>query len=189
MQKFLITIAVILLSTVLTVAKEWNGIAPLISTRAEVIKLLGEPKPPNHEVLGEHFAVDGENVYIIWIRADCWGEGNIIAGTPPTDLNVVVNQITVDPKSFLTKEDVEKIDPLKESPTLPGVKVSGRHNCLGSGGKWACSVMNDESGFGYGTNTEGQVDRLYYFASDEKRAAWREKTTPCKSEKNLPDKK
>ena len=179
MRNFLIMLAFVLSLTQMAFAKEWNGIKPLQTTRAEVIKLLGEPKPPDHEVLGEHFAVNGENVYIIWIRADCRGEEEMIAGTPPTDLNVVVNQITVDPKSFLTKEDVKKIDPPKESLMLPGFFISGAHNCLGSGGKWTCSVSNGESGFGYGTNTEGQVDRLYYNASEKEQKAWNEKLLPC----------
>src|SRR5215203_3280586 len=108
-QKFLIITAVILSTTLLTLAKEWKGITPLVSTRADVLKVLGEPKPPNDRFLGERFTVDGENVYIIWIRADCRDEENTFAGTPPPALNVVVHQITVDPKSRLTLEDVKKI--------------------------------------------------------------------------------
>jgi hypothetical protein len=183
MQKLLILTIVILLLTLATFAKEWNGIIPLISTRAQVIKLLGEPKPPNHEVLGEHFAIDGENVYINWTRADCRDEENIIAGTPPPALNVVVHQITVDLKSMLTLEDVKKIDPPKEISNLPGFTNRGSQTCVGSGGKWLCSETNLESGFGYNTNTENEVDRLYYFPSDKEVATWREKTKPCQGEK------
>jgi hypothetical protein len=184
-QRFLIITAVVLSTTILTLAKEWRGITPLVSTRADVLKILGEPKPPNDQFLGERFTVDGEIVYIAWTRADCRDEENMIAGTPPPALNVVVQQITVDRKSKLTLEDVRKMDPPKKVLTSEGLIPKGfsaivYHHCYGWGG--ACTVMNP-SGFGYSTNTERQVTRLYYLTSSEEFASWSEKTTPCQSEK------
>jgi hypothetical protein len=132
--------------------------------------------------LGELFVSDGEEVYINWIGSDCRDEENIIGRIPSPGLNVVVHQITVDPKSNLTLADVKKIDPPKESFTPGGFIPSGPMNCFGSGGKWACTFMN-LGGFGYSTNTEREVNRLYFLASEKEFAAWSEKTTPCQSEK------
>jgi hypothetical protein len=50
-------------------AKEWHGIVPLHTTRAEVIKLLGTPKHTYTNL--EHFDVADDEVMIYWIDPTC----------------------------------------------------------------------------------------------------------------------
>ena len=62
--------------------KTWNGITPLKTTRVDVIKLLGEPKPweagqPGYASIPEHFEVDGDRVFITWTSATCFNSGHL----------------------------------------------------------------------------------------------------------------
>src|SRR5215204_3897626 len=51
-------------------AKEWRNIYPLKTTRAEVIKILGEPNK-KRETGGEYFNTADGAVTIGWTRPDC----------------------------------------------------------------------------------------------------------------------
>lgn len=184
MRNLLIIIAVILSLTQLTFAVEWNDIKPLQTTRPEVIKLLGDPLPRNRNDFhtGERFDFDGQSVYIRWAVIDSC-DRNVIDFQPAPDLNVVAYQITVVPREPLPLADIEKLNPPRKP--LPGTDIipMGPVNCLGSGGKWSCSIINNEAGFGYTTSTENKVIWLYYFPSEKEVLAWKEKVPLCSDEK------
>ena len=55
-----------------TPAKEWRGITPLRSTRAEVERLLGPPEPASvYSESGSVYVTEGERVSIIYSRRPC----------------------------------------------------------------------------------------------------------------------
>ena len=184
MKNLLITIAVFLSLTQLAFAKEWNGIKPLQTSRAEVIKLLGNPLPRDQKIfhVGERFESEGQSIYIRWTSSDC-REEMIFDDAPPIGLNVLAHQITVAPRSPLALLNIEKLDLPQKSSTLPGFSAWGSTNCLGSGGKWSCIRLNIEAGFGYTTATDKTVVWLYYFPSEREELEWKEKVPLCSIEK------
>ena len=56
-------------------AREWNGIVPLVTTRTEVIGKLGQPLIDEKS---EYFIFEGQRVEIRWARPDCYGENRMI---------------------------------------------------------------------------------------------------------------
>ncbi|HEX8500198.1 MAG TPA: hypothetical protein VF659_06355 [Pyrinomonadaceae bacterium] len=68
-------------------AKEWRGIVPLHSSRADVHKILGEPTINEGNVI-EGFDIDGVRVLVMYSRTRCqrglpadWGNWNVPPGT------------------------------------------------------------------------------------------------------------
>jgi hypothetical protein len=180
MRNFLLLLAICLSGAQLTFAKEWNGIKPLQTTRAEVIKLLGKPLPRDNKDLhtGEHFQFDQHSVYITWKRADC-ADQKLIDDSPSPNLPVKVYQITVVPPAPLALADVKKLNIPQQSPTSSGFTRAGPMHCSGSGGNWSCSMLYMETGFGYTTETSGGVIWLYYFPSEKEEQLWNEKILLC----------
>ena len=69
--RILINILFMIVCTSITcVAKEWRGIVPLHSTRADVIKLLGNPTR-SLEDSQEYFVLENETVKFEWIDPTC----------------------------------------------------------------------------------------------------------------------
>lgn len=180
MRNFLILIAVFMSLTQLTAAEEWNQIKPLQTTRAEVLNLLGYPVTPDTHVWGEFYRSGRQNIYISWTHADCYSQ-DLIYGSPPADLNVLVFKITVKPETRFTFDDIEKWDLSEKNLTPSMFQGPWQTECLGSDKK-VCTRKNDEKGFGYTTTTGGKVSELYYYPPDQESMALKDKLPACSAE-------
>ena len=114
MQKLLPVILLVLVSTSSVVAKDWHGILPLHSTRADVEALLGPPLPPPadraytlNKAQSIYFLDEGE-VYIIFADNETLPRGNcnsVANGTvlwiriTPKD-TLLLSSLNLDEKAF-----------------------------------------------------------------------------------------
>ena len=147
-------------------AKSWRGIAPLVTTRAQALEMMGAPKL-NASDQTESFDLPNEVVLIDWVRPTCGTQLQILKGEPlrPTDL---VLQITVKPKAPLNIKTLN--DTAKPTSTLDW-EVNGVNH------SW--SFMNRRAGFGYSLADATHVSALYYFATDSEQTDWNAKHKSC----------
>ena len=91
----------IVCASVTCIAKEWRDIVPLLSTRADVIKLLGNPTH-SLEDSQEYFVLENETVKFEWIDPTCVRKYPIESENEvrPDDL---VLSITVVPKTPMSQ--------------------------------------------------------------------------------------
>jgi hypothetical protein len=92
-------------------AKEWRGIVPLHSTRAEVKKLFGKPLFEENSVI-DVYDVDDGRINIMYVRQRCerglpanWGNWNVPVNTV---VEITVNLKKPSPFSDLKIQDKEK---------------------------------------------------------------------------------
>ena len=152
-------------------AKSWRGLAPLLTTRAQVLEALG-PSKLNASDQTESFDLANEVVVLRWIRPTCGTQTPIPKGEPfqPSDL---VLQITVNPKISL--ETVPSED--KRNPKTYRDWLSADIDCIGNGdGYSSCSIIYD--GFGYST-ANGHITALYYFATASDVKDWNATLKSC----------
>jgi hypothetical protein len=140
-------------------AKEWRGIVPLHSTRADVIKLLGNPR--HGQTTGsEYFELADEKVTIKWIDPSCQRKYSIEEGAVvhPEDLVLTV-----------------KVFPNKPIP-LPaqGVVING--GCSSNG--W-CYSFDEKTGYGF--TIVGGITSLIYYPTGEEFKAWIQEHKGCQS--------
>jgi len=136
--------------------RDWRGITPFHTTRADVEKLFGEPPPPPSD--GTHvytlnknrsiYRVEEGEIYIVykrddWYPADCWK-------TIPTD-TVVFIEVTF-----------KKPAPLKDFPI--NVKQSKQFD-PSSPPNIGFSAYIDESSGQMVQTFKGNVERAYFFAT------------------------
>jgi hypothetical protein len=173
-------------------AKEWRNIFPLKTTRAEVIKLLGEPQRSG-AIEGEYFKVDDGIVKIRWKRADCFTP-EVMTGERSLKPDYLVYQITFLPEEPLSLDSIEsektieaKTDPEVLGSAKAEVKaaykkwVSQNVNCTISSGDTFCSIMGRTNGFGYSSSSKKGVTALYYYPTEKESEAWKQNLPPCSS--------
>lgn len=171
-------------------ARQWHNISPLKTTRAEVLRLLGEPKHSQSDGR-EYFEVDNQTITISWKRPDCYGRDSIIKGHS-VDPDAFVYQVTVAPKVSLKSISEVSGEPDK----APNPKVSRKRDkaalkesyrrwlsqeldCIGNDESgYSCTIWDGQKGFGYSDSKAG-VTALYYFPTDEEAKAWDQKHKPC----------
>lgn len=146
-------------------AREWRGIVPLRSTRAEVIKLLG---PPRHLMWDyrDYFDVENAVVTFSWIDSDC-------RRTYPLepDASIQLNDLVLG-ISLRLKQPV----PERELH-LPEGKLYFT-DCLGGGAHSSCIFMDD--GFSYSTSNLG-VTGLSYGPTQNDFKTWEQTHRGCVS--------
>ena len=144
--------------------KEWRGIVPLRSTRADVAKLLGDPKL-NLETGIEYFDFPEERVTIRWIDPTCEREYPVEpeSAIRPADL---VFHISILRKKPLPMKELE-LDPPKSVFTTMGCHPNG-----------PCTLWNDEEGYGF-TSSPGGVTGLYYSPTADEFKAWQSEHKAC----------
>jgi hypothetical protein len=143
-------------------AKEWRGIAPLRSTRSDVLKLLGNPKH-SWETATEYFDLNDEKVTIKWIDPTCERKYPIESerDVRPDDL---VLAILVYPKKPIPAKELD----------IPAVG----YTTLGCHPNSFCTVWSFEVGFGFTTSKDG-VTALHYEASHDEFKAWLDNHKAC----------
>ena len=152
-------------------AKSWRGLAPLLTTRGQVLQMLGSPKLDESNQT-ESFDLPNEVVVIRWIRPTCGTQTRIPKGESfrPSD---VVLQITVNPKVPLETNAAED----ETNPKTYRDWLSANADCIGNAdGHWSCSIIYD--GFGYST-ANGHITALYYFASASDAKDWNATHKSC----------
>lgn len=148
-------------------AKSWNNITPLKTTRAEVIKSLGEPKPLQGTG-SEDFGYGNEIVFIKWTRPNCFGK-KLLISEEATGLDALVYQIRVQAKhGFSLKYEQEVSD------YLATIKEK---DCVGPQGG-SCGGFSNKLGFGYGRSDLGIIS-VEFFATLEDETIWRSQLKPC----------
>ena len=155
------------------VAKQWLNIAPLYTTRAEVLQLLGNPKH-NQSDDGEYFDLANEMVTFKWTHPTC-GTQNPIVDESSIQADDLVLSIAVKPKVPIRLKDLDRPQPKSYSDLL-----SDDIDCLGNGedGVWNCTIYSGREGFGYATSKDGVVE-VYYFPTDEEARAWNSEYKAC----------
>jgi hypothetical protein len=145
-------------------AKEWRGIVPLHTTRAEVIKLLGEPKP-SWELADWYFDLGDSRVEIEWIDPTCERKYPIRTsegGSRPDDL--VLNIAVIEKKPIPSKE-------LNLSPgTIYYLECFGKN----------CTSIDINGGFSFRWTKEGVTFHSYGPATKEFKA-WLEVHKGCQA--------
>jgi hypothetical protein len=145
-----------------SLAKEWRGIIPLHSTRADVLKLLGNPKHDKSDNR-EYFDLDNEKVIFGWIDSTCARKYPV---SPDNTIGFedLVLKISVIPKVPLKLDDLHL-----------GWKIFSM-NCLGDD----CSAWSEEDGFGYYLR-RAKVIELRYGPSAAEFEAWQQEHKTCVS--------
>ena len=136
-------------------AKEWRGIVPLHTTRSEVVRLLGEPKP-TWELADWYFDLGDSRVEIEWIDPTCERKYPIHTsegGTRPGDL--VLNIWVIEKKPI----------PLEELHLSPSTIFFGE--CFGNGVCWSTDISG---GFSFRRTKEGVTLHSYGPATEELKA-------------------
>ena len=149
--------------------KEWRGIIPLQSTRADVIKLLGNPKQQWNNP--EFFEVDIGTVKFDWIDPDCVRKYPV-EPLESIKANDLVLNISITLKKPMTSKELG-------FPDQQTVCLS----CLGSStnGPWSnCIIWDCDGGFGYTTSKDG-VTSLSYGPSYQEFKDWKKNHSTCKS--------
>jgi hypothetical protein len=154
-------------------AKEWRGIVPLHSTRADVIRLLGNPRHVQGGE-GEFFEVENGVVAFEWVDPTC------------------VRKYPVEPPKAIRPDDlvldisVRLAKPMSEDALgIPQGKL-WLMDCLCGKPQQSCSCIfmdTDGEGFGYTTSDAG-VTSLSYSATAKDFQAWKVKHTGCVSTRN-----
>jgi hypothetical protein len=158
-------------------AKEWRGIFPLKTTRAEVIKLLGEPTK-RWGSGGEYFKVEDGKVTISWTHPDCYTEKPIQESAVKSDS--LVYQITFIPNELLPNEFLQQAQ--KEMQPASEIFFVFDGNCLkGGNGTFSCNLWAFKYGFDY-SNSHNGVEALYFFPTEKELADWKEKQKSCSIE-------
>ena len=147
-------LCLILCSAISCFAKEWRGIAPLRSTRADVIERLGNPKK-NQDTGVEYFDLGTEKVTIQWIDPTCERKYPVEPAEAVRPAHVVL-RVTVFPKTPINA---------KELDLLP---MMANANCLTSG---ECTISNGEEGIAFSTSRDG-VTQLSYYPPMKEFKAW-----------------
>ena len=170
-------------------AKDWNNIFPLKTTRAEVIQMLGYPNQSNES---EYFEIDNQIVTFRWTRPDCSGENSIIE-KPPVSFDALVFQITVEPKDpkderYITirNELSPSSSDSKDIKTVYKKWISNNVDCLMGANGSSCSITNDEKGLGYSTSND-EITCIYYFPTEKELKTRKETYQPCKAKEEKPD--
>ena len=152
-------------------AKSWRGLAPLLTTRAQVLQMLGSPKLDQSDQT-ESFGLPNEVVVLRWIRPTCGTQTPIPKGESFRASDVVL-QITVNPKVPLETKPSE----FQTNPRTNRDWLEANVDCIGNGdGHWSCSIIFD--GFGYST-ANGHITALYYFASASDAKDWNATRKSC----------
>jgi hypothetical protein len=163
-----LVLALLLGTSVSTFAKEWRGIVPLQSTRADVIRLLGSPRHLQWDYR-DYFEIENAVVTFTWIDPTC------------------LRKYPIQPDSSIQPQDVVLSISigLKKPIAVPELHLpDGKFyfgDCLGhrGGDSWSCTYLDCEDGFGYG-ETKAGVTSLSYFASADAFDAWLRTHSACK---------
>ena len=170
-------------------AKEWRNIVPLKTKRADVLRVLGEPKHSQPDGR-EYFEVDNQTATIRWKRPDCFGRDSMI-DEQSVGPDALVYQITVTPKVPLKSISEVSGEPDKASDLKVPRKrdkaalkelyrswLSQDIDCIGNDESgYSCTIWDGQKGFGY-TESKG-VTALYYFPTDKEARAWEQNHKPC----------
>lgn len=90
--KLSLVLIVVIYCSATAVAKEWNGIVPLVSTKAEVEKLLGNGSPLDDKISEYHFEKSKVTVY--YSQGPCTSVGDHAWNVPKnTVVYIVVSPI------------------------------------------------------------------------------------------------
>jgi hypothetical protein len=165
------TIALLVFASASCFPKPWRRLAPLITTRAQVLEVLGSPEL-NASDQTESFDLANEVVVLRWIRPTCGTQTPIPKGEQFQGADLVL-QITVNPKVPLEKLPSED----QRDPKTYRDWLSGDVDCISNGdGHGSCSIIYD--GFGYST-ADGHITALYYFASGSQVKDWNATHKSC----------
>ena len=171
--KLLIGCLWLLILTIPCRAEGWNNIFPLKSTRADVFKLLGDPKP-FQRTGPEYFEFEKQRVFIVWTLPNCFGR-KLVIDEESAGPDALVYKITVEQEDPGTSKYEDEVRELLEFSKLP--------DCVGTHGG-SCGVFNSLLGFGYSRSDLG-ITKLEYFATEVEETAWRLKLKPCSKENDI----
>ncbi len=111
--KILICLLVILVTTSRTPGKEWHGIVPLHSTRADVERLLGPPKEPEKKHVAD-YRLENEDVSILFATGPPCGSdapsGWQVPGGTVVDITVVPRKKLRFASLKLDKNEYKRMD-------------------------------------------------------------------------------
>lgn len=138
-------------------AREWRGIVPLHSTRADVEKLLGPPPPPPEDgsmlyelsKLRSIYFLDEGEIYIVFAEKRLLGDAPCPEAVPAD--TVLLIQVT--PKKALLRSDM-KLDEKKLKKFEPAVPPNSGFE----------GYVDEEDGISFRTY-EGKVEIINYFAT------------------------
>ncbi len=165
----MIALSWLFLLTLPCAAKSWNNITPLKTTRAEVIRLLGEPKPFQGKG-PEYFAYDNAMVFIKWTRPNCV-ENKLLINEETAGPDALVYQIRINAKygSSLNYE--------KELADF--LLITKKEDCVGPR-NGSCGMVSSNYGFAYNRSVIG-ITELQFFATADEDKIWIAKQRPCEA--------
>ena len=152
--------------------KSWNNITPLKTTRAEVIGLLGEPKPFQGKG-SEYFAFEGQKIFFDWARPNCYKLGSIKIDEKLAGPEALVYGVMVEPGD--SNQDKYEAEVREFLTAIEKSDCIGSHN-------GACGISDFSSGFSYSRSDRG-ITRLQYHASEAESNDWFHTLIPCSQSK------
>lgn len=124
--KNLIPLSILLLMLVVNIrAKEWRGIVPLHSTRADVVKILGL-----HSLSGDRYELENETVSILYSDGPCrtggWNvpKDTVIDITIEPDDDITLSDLHLDLSKYTKKRDHEILDAYYYADDSKGFRVA-----------------------------------------------------------------
>lgn len=116
----------IVLAAVLTEAKDWHGIVPLHSTRADVEKLLGSPSEPG----GTTYGLGNESASIVYASGSPCAEGwrvprdTVIRITVYSQARLKLSDLRLDESKYKKEDDLELFDFSYYTNTEEGLRIT-----------------------------------------------------------------
>ena len=148
-------------------AKGWLGITPLLTTRSEVIKLLGEPKR-TWETAGGYYDLPDERVTVVFIDPTCEREYPIFMGQTGGRPEDLVLEVYVTRKKPLAAEALDELDTPDTLYLTMGCHPGG-----------PCTLWSPATGFGF-TTAKGGIIKLYYSPPEAEFKTWGEGHKTCR---------
>ncbi len=162
-------------------AKDWNNIFPLKTNRAEVIKILGDPKLFNGPGT-EYWDFESDRIRILWTLPHCFSD-KFAGPDSKYGSKVIIDEKYITPETLVYSIRVEPKNPgagKYEEEVRQYLELTNGTDCIGSRGG-SCGTFHVGLGLGYGRSDLG-VTSMRYMATWEEESVWRLGLKPCTSD-------
>jgi len=160
-------------------AKGWNNIFPLKTTRAEVLKILGDPKPFQGRG-SEYWEYENDGIRFLWTLANCFDERLAGPDARIYGTKSIIDEKYAEPDALVYRIIVEPKDPNSgkyEGAVRDLLAASNSSDCIGTHGG-ACGIYDSLIGLSYNRDDRG-IKKLEYTASLDEERLWRLQLKPC----------
>jgi len=126
-------VLLILLSIAHPQVNSWKGIVPLHSTRMDVEKILGAPRPNSKGLDASTYETSSERVFVLYSTGPCnatpsngWNapRGTVIEVSVEPNVKPKISGFNLDPNKFEKKQDPEVLDYTNYTDDENGISIT-----------------------------------------------------------------